>query len=358
MTILFIVLLAAIAAPWLFARLFLAGPDLARYDKPAGQRFAPERPEHPAVPTAMARLTDPDAPGKGASRRQQIASTRRHFNRMFDDHVLDGRFTPLHRDGVIGEWVLAPGADPRRRMLYLHGGGFMLGSPRSHRTITARMSALCGGAVLALDYRLMPEHKRIDGIEDARRAYRWMLEHGPDGVSSAQAVFVAGDSAGANLTLALLAWARDHKLRAADAAVAIAPPTDGTFASPSLRANLATDYMLGPAYGWVLRLPRTLILWLGWLRAGIRPNDPQVSPAFGDLSKLPPTLVHVSETEMLLDDARRYVNRAREAGSPATLQTWNRTLHVWHIFHPELPEAEEAYAEIGKFIAAAAPPGP
>lgn len=346
--------LALIAALWAIAAFYLDGEDLARYDADRGERFATGRGPSPELAGAMRRLATGNPPA-GTPKAQRLAVRRMLFERMFGERVFSARFTRIAADGVNGEWVLAPGADPDRRTLYLHGGGFALGSPLSHRTITTRFSALTGGAVLALDYRLMPEHRRAALADDSRAAYRWMLEHGPAGPAAASAVFVAGDSAGANLTLTLLAWVRDHGLRAADAAVVISPPTDSTFKAPSMRANVDSDVMLGPMVKPMLRIPHPLRLWAGWLQSGIRPSDPLISPVYGDLSRLPPTLVHVSETEMLYDDARRYVNRAREAGSPARLQSWNHTLHVWHIFNPELPEAEEAFAEIGKFLDAAAP---
>ena len=94
---------------------------------------------------------------------------------------------------------------------------------------------------------------------------------------------------------------------------------------------------------------------MGWLQTRINPSDPLISPLRADLSRLPPVLVQASEVEMLYDDARRYVNRAQAAGSPVRLQTWNHMVHVWQIFNPELPEAEQALAEIGKFLEAAAP---
>jgi monoterpene epsilon-lactone hydrolase len=350
-----LILLGCFALYFLVARFYLSGENLSRFDTDRGQRFASERPESAGIGAAMARLAPSNAAPPGLSKQQRIAFKREQFDHMFDDLVQEASFTPVDSAGVRGEWVVAPGADPDRRMLYLHGGGFMLGSPRSHRPVTARMSAACGGAVLSLDYRLLPEHTRIAAVEDCRRAYRWLLENGPDGAASADAIFVAGDSAGANLTLSLLAWGGDEGLRAADAAIAIAPPTDATWSSPSIDANVDSDYMLGPAIRIITRLPRSLTLWLNWLSSGIRPNDPLVSPVYGDLSRLPPLLVQVSETEMLYDDARRYVNRARAAGSPATLQSWNNTLHVWHIFYSELPEAAEAYAEIARFIDRVAP---
>ena len=114
--------------------------------------------------------------------------------------------------------------------------------------------------------------------------------------------------------------------------------------------------MLGPMFGKMARVPRAIMLWLGWLQTRINPSDPLVSPLRGELSRLPPVLVQASETEMLVDDARRYVNRARAAGSPVRLQTWNHMVHVWQIFNPELTEAREALAEIARFLAEAAPP--
>jgi len=253
---------------------------------------------------------------------------------------------------VPAEWVLAPNADSSRRLLYIHGGAFALGSPKSHRRLTSKFSEIANAAVLAIDYRLMPEHPRKAGIEDCRTAYRWMLENGPGGPGPATAIFVAGDSAGGNLTLSLIAWVRDQGLRAPNAAVALSPITDSTFGSPSLRTNLATDYMLGPMFKALTRVPRILLLWGTWLLSRLRPNDPVVSPVFGDLSGLPPLLVQASEAEMLVDDCRRYVNKAAAAGSPVTLQTWSHMVHVWQIFYPELEEGREAIEEIRKFLQA------
>ena len=113
--------------------------------------------------------------------------------------------------------------------------------------------------------------------------------------------------------------------------------------------------MLGPLLGPLTRMPTWLLLWGAWAQSRIRPADPTVSPLRGDLSRLPPVLVQASEIEMLLDDARRYVNKARAAGSPVRLQTWNHMVHVWQIFNPELTEANEALDEIVRFLAEVLP---
>ena len=115
--------------------------------------------------------------------------------------------------------------------------------------------------------------------------------------------------------------------------------------------------MLGPLFGPMARVPNALLLWFGWLQTRINPSDPVISPLRGDLAGLPPVLLQASEVEMLFDDSQRYANRAQAAGSPVRLQRWNHMVHVWQIFNPELPEAREALAEIGKFLNAATPGG-
>ena len=357
MTVTILTLLPAFIAAWFIGARLLRGADLSAFDGPntSEQRFSSGdslNDEHKAILRSLAEMS---ARHKGSPRAGRLARLRVLVDNMFADHPFTARFVATDAGGVPAEWVLAPGADSARRTLYIHGGAYALGSPRSHRVITAKFSEITGGAVLAIDYRLMPEHPRRAGIEDCRAAYRWMLTHGPDGEEPAGTVFVAGDSAGGNLTLSLIAWVRDQGLRAPDAAVALSPATDSTLGSPSLKANLATDAMLGPLFRPVTKVPRSVLLWGGWALNRMRPSHPDISPVFGNLSGLPPVLVHASQIEMLLDDSRRYVNKAVAAGSPVRLQTWNHMVHVWQIFYPGLTESRQAFDEIGKFLAAAAP---
>ena len=190
----------------------------------------------------------------------------------------------------------------------------------------------------------------LDALLDCQEAYKWLLENGPDRASSASQVVVAGDSAGGNLTLAILAWARDEGLRQPDAAVAIAPATDSTFSSPSIKANIETDHMLGPFMGPMTKIPHRFLVLSAWMMNKISPADPRVSPLHGNLDNLPPLLIHASESEMLRDDAVRYTNKAREAGSPVTLETWNDMLHVWHAFVETVPESQDAFEHIEAFL--------
>jgi acetyl esterase/lipase len=342
---------------WAFTRFVLRGENLARYDEPG--HVAAREPSDPSAGhyEALELLREFQAPAPGrTSARDRLGALREKLDSLGDRANLDGvDIHPADVDGIPGEWLLAAGADPDRRLLYLHGGAFTMGSRRSHRGITSTLSRLAGAAVLAIDYRLMPEHGRLDCLADCQRAYRWILDNGPQGPAPAKALFVAGDSAGGNLCLVLIAWARDAGLRRADAAVALSPVTDGTLSSPSLVGNLHSDHMLGPMFGRLARVPSGLLLWLAWLANRVRPCDPRVSPAHGRLHGLPPTLIHASEAEMLLDDARRYVNKARAAGCDARLQTWHHMVHVWHAFGASLPEATEAFGRIAEFLESVKP---
>lgn len=354
MLTLLLVLALLLVGGWIVARFHLSGPDLAAFDVP---RYDPVRaevsPGHGAVVEQIGAMLSEGARLKG---RDRLTRMRAIMDAMGAGADLGGvSVTPVDAGGVPAEWVTADGCDGRHRLLYIHGGAFTMGSPTSHRGITAELARRTGLAVLAIDYRLMPEHPRLACIEDCRTAYRWMLANGPVAAEPAATVFVAGDSAGGNLTLALTAWLRDQARtggpRQVDGAIALSPTTDATFSSPSITGNIARDPMLGPMARMLTRVPRPVLLWISWLQNRVRPCDPQLSPAFGDLAGLPPTLVQASEAEILIDDARRYVNKARAAGSQAELETWHGMVHVWQAFGRHLPEAEEAFARMAAFVA-------
>lgn len=352
---LILVILVAGMALWFVGARFLRGADLSAFDSAidAGheQRFSTgEQPnaEHQAVITSLKAI---NKALRGVAPAERLARLRNHMDHLFDDQPFAAEFTPVDAGGVPAEWVLAPGADSKQRTLYIHGGAFIFGSPRSHRVITSKFSEITGGAVLAIDYRLMPEHRRMAGIEDCRTVYRWLLESGPNGGEPASVIYVAGDSAGGNLALSLSVWVRDMGLRAPDAVVALSPATDASLSSPSIKANLATDAMLAQLFRPVLKIPRSLLMWSILIQTRMSPRNPLLSPVQGDLSGLPPILIQASDAEMLLDDSRRYVNKALAAGTPARLQTWSHVVHAWHLFYPSLTEARQAFDEIRKFLA-------
>lgn len=337
---------------WLGAALWLKGQNLTQFDSPVGELFSRSDQASGEVQALVASFSRIKLILKNVPLHKRVPALRAYMDGMFAGREFTGfSFVPVDCDGVPAEWVLTPGCDGTRRTLYIHGGAFAMGSRRSHRTLTTRLAAMSGGAVLAVDYRLMPEHKRRACIDDCVASYRWMLDNGPGGSAPAESVVVAGDSAGGNLALVLIAWARDHGLRIPDAAVALSPLTDSTFASPSFKAHVVSDALLGPLLGTMTKLPRYLLLWASLFQTRINPRNPLVSPLYGNLAGLPPILVQVGAQEMLRDDARRYVNRARAAGSPVRLQSWDHVMHVWQIFNPELTEAREALKEIDRFLA-------
>ncbi len=349
-------LLSVLFIAWLLIQVFLKGPKLLTYDHPIANSRAGSR-DHasPENQEALRLVEQASAEIRSVSRKQRLDVIRRVMARGFcEPSLLAGdagyRIREVDAGGVPGEWVLGPHSDPDRRLLYLHGGSFISGCPRGHRVITTELARVAGVSVLALDYRLMPEHQRRELIADCQTGYRWILEHGPDGPTPVQELFVAGDSAGGGLTLTLIAWARDAGLRAAHGAIAISPGVDMTLSSPTFKSNLKTDRVLGPSLEWFLKTPQSIRLLLIWAINRTAPPNPLISPIFGDLSGLPPVLIQASEAEMMLGDARRYVNKARAAGSMAELETWPEMLHVWHLFGPILPEAQEAFERIGRFV--------
>jgi len=322
------------------------------------------------VPHDVTFQVDPDSDGMKAvteylienfinpAKKGQAKSRLKDKRARFEQAGLSRSFDCEHRPDVIilkdrslsGEWTLVDGASPGRRILYFHGGAFTVGSAISHRAITYNLAKRTKAAVFAVNYRLMPEHSRMDIHADAMAAYDWILANGPHGPRKAQRLAIGGDSAGANLTLALLPWIRSTSRRAPHAAFVFSAPVDTTFQSPSLRGNFKTDLMLQPLAGPMLKIPRSALLWLSWKQLGLSPADPVVSPIMADLHGLPPILMQVSRHEMLFDDSLRYAEKVRRAGSDVTLQSWNHLPHVFQIFDNMLPEAAKAMDEVAGFL--------
>lgn len=324
-------------------------PDLSAFDTPVpGLMKEPKDISHEHEDVVLKKVAQFTELSKSLSK-TDIAGARQQLEDLFFKEV-DATVVPIDVEGIPSEWVMAEGASTQRRLLYLHGGGFNSGSPRSHRYITSELSRRAGAAILAIDYRLTPEYKHMDCHEDARTAYRWLLKHGPDGDSAPDHLFVAGDSAGGLMTLAVIAWARDEGLRPADGAVTFSPATDFTFASPTYKNNIETDPFLGPAFRLLMKLPRTLLLLLMRYTTGGPLNHPPISPLFGGLSNLPPTLIQVSREELTFGDGVRYSNKAAAAGSSVELQVWPKLVHVFQAFGPDLPEATEALELAAEFI--------
>lgn len=246
--------------------------------------------------------------------------------------------------GVACEWLLAPGADPDRRLLYIHGGGWTAGNLDSHRPLSARISRAAGAAVLAVHYRLAPEHPFPAGLDDCVHAYRWLRSNGPSGPAPARSVFVAGDSAGGNLTFATLLACKQRGLPMPTGAIPISAATDFSASGESFRTRAAADPILAAAAAGIP------MIGAAYTQGRADPLSPLCSPLNGELGGLPPLLVQVGDAEVLLDDSTRIAAKAKAAGVDVTLRVYPEMPHVWHLFAPFLPEATAAIDEIGAFV--------
>lgn len=251
--------------------------------------------------------------------------------------------TPVDADGVACEWVAAPGTDIGRAVLYLHGGAYTQGSLSSHRSLCGRLSRAAGAPVLSVGYRLAPEHPHPAAVDDALVTYRWLVEAE---MAPARVAF-AGDSAGGGLALATLVAARDAGVAQPAGAVLISPWVDLTLAGASMDARAGHDPLLSRT---------SLARNAGHYAADADLAAPLVSPLFADLAGLAPLLVLVGTAEVLLDDAVRLADRAREAGVEVDLHVHPDLVHVWPVF-AGVPEAEETMATMGAWVAARTTPG-
>lgn len=244
---------------------------------------------------------------------------------------------PVVAGGVRAAWLTAPDARADRAVLYFHGGGYVTGSVTTHQAITSRLSGSAGARVLALDYRLAPEHPFPAAVEDAVSAYRWLLAEG----FAPSRIALAGDSAGGGLTVAGLIALRDRAIALPAAGVPISPWLDLTGETGWRDADPATDPMV---------LAAALDLMTADYIGGGNPRDPLAAPIHADLSGLPPLLVQVGRLEILLSDATLLAEQARAAGVDVTLEIEEGAPHVWHHFAPKVPEALAAIERIGAFL--------
>jgi acetyl esterase/lipase len=248
----------------------------------------------------------------------------------------DVTFEVVDAGGVPGEWVTAAGARVGTAVLYLHGGGYALGSIATHRRLAGEVSRSAQARVLLIDYRLAPEHPHPAAVDDAVTAYRWLLGQGftPENLA------ISGDSAGGGLTLATLLALRDGNIPLPACAVPISPWTDMEASGDSHTSRAELDPMVNT---------EGLKRMADWYLNGQDMRLPLASPLHADLTGLPPLLVQVGDAEVLLDDATRFVDKAKRAGVDATCEVAADCPHVWHAL-PGVPESEEAIARLGSFM--------
>jgi acetyl esterase/lipase len=288
-------------------------------------------PQHEAIVAALVaqQASSPATP-------PTLEESRAGFEAMISGFTVpaDVRVVPVQAGSVPAAWVSTPGARDDGALLYLHGGGYILGSIRTHTELCGRLARATGLRVLPIDYRLAPEHRHPAAVEDAVAAWRWLLAQGVDASRCA----IAGDSAGGGLALATLVALRAEGLPLPACAVCLSPFTNLSAERPD------------EANGDPLLTPEAIQMMAAAYLQGADPKQPTASPVFADLAGLPPLLIQVGTRERLLPDSLRVAERARAAGVDVTLERGEGLIHVWHLFGPEMPEAREAVARIGAFV--------
>ena len=279
---------------------------------------------------------------KGRIDYRDIMFARRGFERV------SGRFNKpqsgfKHHPFTIGdlkvEWIEPEGANEKKVLLYFHGGGYATGSINTHRALVSQIVKGAGIKALMLDYRLAPEHKYPCAVEDAFATYQWLLQNGYD----ANDICFGGDSAGGGLTLATLLYVRNKNVPLPKCAIALSPWTDHTLAGRSYVGNKDIDPML---------VAEGFPIWSKHYTGDEDPQNPYISPLFGDLHGLPPIYIQVGEEEMLLDDSTRFAQKAKEAGVDVTLDIYAEMFHVFNAFWRVLSVAKKANIKLGEFLKA------
>lgn len=243
---------------------------------------------------------------------------------------------PVNANGVPAEWVTVAESRPGRRMLFLHGGSYIAGSPATHRRLCEHLARAAECEVLNLDYRLGPEHLYPAAVEDAISGLEFVQSNGALGPGSAEVVFVGGDSAGGGLARATLLAARNLGLPMPGAGFGLSPWNSLVRAVNGSDPPDRSD-------------PITRAMALAYI-GDADPADPLISPLYADFSGLPPLLLQVCDAEPGRPDTEKVAERARAAGMDATAEIWPEMPHVWHMFAPTLPEGQEAIDRLGEFI--------
>lgn len=238
--------------------------------------------------------------------------------------------------GMPGAWIKHRDGDPRRVLLYLHGGGYTLGSHVTHKAITSHLAAATRACVLATDYRLAPEHPYPAGLNDVLAAYRYLLDR-----FDPQHIAIGGDSAGGGLTLCTALALREANLPQPAALILISPWTDLSLSGDTVRSMAQVDPVL--SLDWGQRAARAY-------RGTLAATDPRVSPLFADLAGLPPMLIQVGSDEILLSDSQRLAERARAAGVDVRLEVEDGLWHDFQLHAGLLRASDAAIQRVADFL--------
>jgi acetyl esterase/lipase len=283
----------------------------------------------------FSRLSRPSA----ADAANDVAELRRQYAYLFERYgkpPANAVFESATLGPVKGEWVRVDASSPQRLILYFHGGGFIAGSPETHRPLIARLAAAAEAQAFSLAYRLAPEFVFPAGVRDGIDAYRHLLGKG----ISAKSIVLAGDGSGGGLAFAVLLAIRNAGLPTPAAVLALSPWADLSLSGWSMLQNAKSDHALS----WDL----LFVSARHYLKKS-NPADPYASPAFASFKDFPPIMVHAGSNELLRDDASRIGDRAAEAGVPISVEIYDGMQHVFQAY-PFVPEARVSLARLGAFV--------
>jgi monoterpene epsilon-lactone hydrolase len=264
--------------------------------------------------------------------RSELEALTRFFNTR-----VQVQWVPEDIEGIPSEWVIPTTESNKGVILYLHGGSYIAGSINTHRTLVAEIAAAADARVLIIDYRLAPEHPFPAAVEDANRAYQWLLKAG----NPAEGIAIVGDSAGGGLVLAALLMLQEEGIPLPACAVCICPWIDLTCSGESWRKNAKADLLVEGT-----NLCGCAELYLH----GSDPRTPLASPIFADLHGLPPVYIQVGSDEVLLSDATQFSELAEAAGVEMRLEVWQDMQHLWQLATQYIPESRQAVKKIGDYL--------
>ena len=296
-----------------------------------------------AILTGFSRITRQ----RGLAAATPIEEIRRQYDSMavrFGQVPGDAVFEASQIGPIKGEWVRVAESDPHRLILYFHGGGFIAGSPETHRPLVAKLCQAAGASAFSLQYRLAPEYPFPAGLRDGIDAYRHLLQRG----ISARSIVLAGDQAGGGLAFACALAIRNAGLPMPAGIVAMSPWADLSLSGMSMVQNARSD----AALSWEL-----LFISARHYLKKQNPTDPYASPIFANFRDFPPIMVHAGSDEVLRDDASRIGDRAAEANVPVSVEIYDGMQHVFQA-SPHAAEARVSLARLGQFIRSRTPDAP
>lgn len=265
-----------------------------------------------------------------------LADIRAGFVQLLEGPT-PGEVDEVEFAGMRATWTHPPERKTAGIVLYLHGGGFQIGSPTSHKSLICRLAAAAGVSILTPDYRLAPEQRFPAQVEDCLHVYKVLLAAGHE----PKRIAIAGDSAGGNLVLGLVQQARDLGLGQPAALTLISPWLDLTLRGESYTSRAEKDIFS--------RVEQLRAMARTYIGKGGDASDPRANPLDAPLEGLPPMLVHAGDFDITLDDSTLLKERADAAGAACTLKIWPAMYHHFQVFS-ELPEAQESIEEIGQFL--------